>query len=203
MHDLSRSPTASIAQAAARLAVEEGLEYAAAKQRAIRQLKLPARTALPSNKEVDAAVREYITIFCADTQPLELAALRELAVQWMQRLAEFAPLLGGAVWHGTATRLSDIYLQLFSDDPKAVEIALLNARIAYQASQTRGLHGAQVDVLSCHAWCSGLSEDVGMHLFVNPMQAQRGASLPDADGQRPRGTLVQLQQRMTETGETV
>ena len=44
----------------------------------------------------------------------------------MERLAEFQPHLGGAVWHGTATELSDIYLQLFSDDPKAVELALIN-----------------------------------------------------------------------------
>ena len=36
-----------------------------------------------------------------------------------ERLAAFRPYLGGAVWHGTATRLSDIYLQLFCDDSKA------------------------------------------------------------------------------------
>ena len=38
----------------------------------------------------------------------ELAALRELALQWMHRVAEFRPHLSGAVWRGTATRLSDI-----------------------------------------------------------------------------------------------
>ena len=38
---------------------------------------------------------------------------------------------GGAVWHGTATRLSDIYLQLFCDDPKSAEIALIEHRVDY------------------------------------------------------------------------
>ena len=35
----------------------------------------------------------------------------DFAVEWMERMAAFRPHLGGAVWHGTATRLSDIYLQ--------------------------------------------------------------------------------------------
>jgi hypothetical protein len=97
-----------IAQAAARFVVEEGLEYGPAKRRAVKQLGLNARTGLPDNDTVEEAVREYIALFCADTQPAELAALRKLALTWMERLAQFRPYLGGAVWHGTATRLSDI-----------------------------------------------------------------------------------------------
>ena len=115
-----------IAATAARLVVEEGLEYGPAKRRAVKQLGLNARTALPDNDSVEEAVREYIAIFCGDTQPAELAALRRLAATWMERLAEFRPYLGGAVWHGTATRLSDIYIQLFCDDPKSAEIALID-----------------------------------------------------------------------------
>jgi hypothetical protein len=60
---------------------------------------------------LEEAVREYIELFCGDTQPQELQALRELALVWMDRLQEFRPHLAGAVWRGTATRLSDIYLQ--------------------------------------------------------------------------------------------
>ena len=192
MHGLHET---ELLQTAARLVVEEGLDYGPAKQRAVRQLKLPARTALPDNEALEAAVREYIALFCADTQPGELAALRELALRWMERLAEFQPLIGGAIWHGTATRLSDIYLQLFSDDPKAVEIVLLNQGVDYEATCVSGLQGA-VDALSIHAWCDGLQEDVGVHLLVNDTLAQRGALQPDAQGRRPRGTAVQLLQRM-------
>src|SRR4051812_47581245 len=92
-----------IAQAAARLVVEEGLEYGAAKRRAVKLLGLNARSALPDSDTVEEAVREYISIFCADTQPAELEALRRLALTWMERLTQFRPYLGGAVWHGTAT----------------------------------------------------------------------------------------------------
>lgn len=185
-------------QAAARLVVEEGLEYGAAKQRAIKQLKLPARTALPDNDTLEVAVREYIALFCADTQPRELAALRTLALVWMERLAEFQPLIGGAIWHGTATRLNDIYLQLFSDDPKAVEIVLLNQHVDYEVTRVSGLQGP-VDALSIHAWCEGLDEDVGVHLLVNDTLAQRGAMQPDGQGRRPRGTAGQLRQRLQES----
>ena len=102
-----------IAATAAALVVEEGLEYGQAKRRAVKQMALPARTELPDNAELEDAVREYIALFCADTQPSELLALRELALVWMQRMAAYRPYLAGAVWHGTATRLSDIYIQLF------------------------------------------------------------------------------------------
>ena len=43
-----------IAATAARMVVEEGLEYGAAKQRAVKQMRLPPRTALPSNDVVEA-----------------------------------------------------------------------------------------------------------------------------------------------------
>ena len=72
---------AEIAATAARLVVEEGLEYGPAKRRAIRHLGLPSRSAMPGNDELEDAVLDYIAIFCADTQPVELTALRRLALR--------------------------------------------------------------------------------------------------------------------------
>ena len=77
-----------IAAVAAALVVDEGLEYGPAKRRAVRQLGLPERTPLPGNDELEDAVREHLAVFCAETQPAELQALRRLALQWMERLAE-------------------------------------------------------------------------------------------------------------------
>ena len=153
-----------IAATAARLVVEEGLAFGPAKHRALKALGLPGRTALPSNEVVEAEVRDYIALFCSDTQPGELQALRELAQVWMQRLAEFRPHLGGAVWQGWATRLCDIDLALFCDDPKSAEIALINQNQRYEVQTVQGLHGEEVDVLSLHSFCKPLNEDVGVHL---------------------------------------
>ena len=188
-----------IAATAARMVVEEGLGFGAAKQRALKALGLPARTALPSNEDVEAQVREHIAIFCADTQPQELRALRELAVTWMQRLEAFRPHLGGAVWHGWATRLSDIDLTLFCDDPKSAEIALIDRNVRYEVHTRTGFQGQPVDVLSIHSLCAPLQEHVGVHLRICDWHDLRGALLPDAQGRPPRGALAAVQALLAET----
>ena len=182
-----------IAQAAAALVVDEGLDYGPAKQRALKVLGLPPRTPLPDNDRVEAAVHEHIALFHADTQPQALQALRSLAADWMQRLQAFQPLLGGAVWHGTATALSDIHLQLFSDDPKAVELFLLNAGLDFDARTVTGLHGRVVEALSLVVRSPALPDGVGLHLLVNDALAQRGALQPDSQGRKPRGDLAAVQ----------
>jgi len=187
-----------IAQAAARLVVEEGLEYGPAKRRALKALGLPGRTALPDNDRVDDAVREHIALFCADTQPGELAALRRLALVWMQRMVEFRPHLGGAVWQGTATRWSDIYIQLFCDDPKSAEIALINHQVDYDVHPVNGFNGEIVDALSLHARCSELGESVGVHLLVYDHDDVRGALRPDRRGRKPRGDLSAVRALLAE-----
>jgi hypothetical protein len=185
-----------IAATAARLVVEEGLEYGPAKTRAVRQLGLPARTRLPDNAVVEAAVREHIAIFCADTQPAELRALREMALVWMDRLALFQPHISGAVWHGTATRLNDVFLQLFCDDPKAAEIHLLNQSCIYEVGSTTGFKGEAVDVLSIRSRCAELNETVGVHLLIYDTDDLRGALKPDAQGRKPRGDASALRHRL-------
>ena len=195
----SASVQARIAQAAAAMAVDEGLEWGAAKRRAVKQLGLPARTALPDNDQVEEAVREYIALYCADTQPAELLALRELAAQWMRRLAEFRPHLSGAVWHGTATRLSDIYIQLFCDDSKSAEIALIDHSIDYEVRTVSGFNGVTVDALSLRSVCRPLQEEVGVHLMIHDHDDLRGAQRADTRGRPPRGDLAALE-RLLEGG---
>ncbi len=193
MHDFEpHSLKDQIAAAAAAMVVEEGLEYGPAKRRALKQLGLPGRTALPDNDLLEAAVRDYIALFCADTQPAELAALRELALLWMQRMAEFRPFLGGAVWRGTATRLSDIYIQLFCDDPKSAEIALIEHQVDYEPRTVTGFTGESVEALSIRSLCKPLQETVGVHLMVYDHDDLRGALRPDARGLSPRGDLASV-----------
>ena len=190
------SQTLEIAAAAARLVVDEGMEYPAAKRRAARDFG--GRVELPSNEQVEDAVREHIEIFCADTQPAELRALRELALRWMQRLAEFRPHLGGAAWRGTATRLSAVLLDLYCDDPKAAEIALINAGVDYD-SQSQARPGAEpLHVLTVGSRSRELGEIVTVHLVLHDLDDQRGALKPDARGRSWRGDLAALQRLMSE-----
>jgi hypothetical protein len=176
-----------IATLAARWVVEDGLEYGHAKRRAAKQLGLSGRGTMPSNEVLEDAVMDYIAVFCADTQPQELKALRRHALVWMERLSEFRPYLGGAVWHGTATKNSDIFLQLFCDDSKSAEIALIDQRVSYVPRTVTGLTGEPVEALSVHAFCVELNEEIGVHLMVYDFDDVRGALKPDAKGRSPRG----------------
>ena len=185
---MSASTAAQIATAAARLVVDEGMEYAQAKRKALRQLgRAPRGVELPSNERVEDEVRSHIALFCASTQPAELRALRELALHWMQRLAEFRPHLGGAVWRGTATRLSDLHIDLYCDDPKAAEIALLNQGVAYDNSGDDA-----APCLSLAVDCPPLGERVMLHLAVRDLDDLRGALKPDARGRTWRGDSAAL-----------
>ena len=187
-----------IAATAARRVVEEGLEYGPAKRRAIKQLGLNSRAPLPNNDQLEEAVREYLSLFCSDTQPAELAALRALAATWMARLAEFRPHLSGAVWRGTATGLSDIYLQLFCDDSKSAEIRLIDQNIRYEVSTVQGFQGEMVDALSVLCTCPGLTQRVLLHLMIYDADDVRGALKPDAQGRSQRGDLDALKRLMND-----
>jgi hypothetical protein len=187
-----------IAATAARMVVEEGLEYGPAKRRAVKQLGLNARAPLPNNDQVEDAVREYLEVFCADTQPAELAALRQLAVVWMERMAAFRPHLGGAVWRGTATGLSDIYLQLFCDDPKSAEISLIDHNVRYEVSTVQGFQGDPVDALSVLCASPELSQRTLVHLMIYDADDVRGALKPDEQGRTQRGDLRALLNLMKE-----
>lgn len=190
------SLTQELAVAAARLVVEEGLDYGSAKRRALKALGVPVRTPLPSNELIEAEVRTHIALFHADSQPFELMALRRLALLWMDRLAPFRPHISGAVWNGTATRRSDIYLQLFCDDPKSAEITLIDQRVDFEARTVSGMRGQPVDALSFSAPCPDLGEAIGIHLMIHDHDDLRGALKPDASGQVLRGDRHALARRL-------
>ena len=189
-----------IAANAARLVVEEGMEYAAAKRKAQRALGRHGngRGELPANEQVEDEVREYLALFCADTQPAELLVLRRLALVWMERLAEFRPHLGGAVWRGTATRLSAIHLDLYCDDTKSTEIALINKGVAYDVGSRPDARGGEVDLLRIGTRCPEFGEPVTVFLTILDHDDLRGALKPDARGRSWRGDAAALRRLLAE-----
>jgi hypothetical protein len=190
---MTPSPADEIAAAAARLVVEEGLEYGPAKRRAARQLGLTRPAELPTNDVVEDAVRAHLELFHADTQPSELEALRRIALTWMDRLAAFRPHLSGAAWRGTATRLSNVHIDLYCDDSKGAEIELLNQRVPYDATG-----GEDDPVLSVTVPSRELEEQVTLHLHVRDLDDLRGALKPDARGMTLRGDAAALRRLLEE-----
>lgn len=121
---------------------EDGVaDYATAKNKAARQAGLADANLLPDNSEVEAALREYQGLYQKDDQPARLRHLREIAVKVMREFETFRPALVGSVLSGTAGQYSDVNLQLFTDDPKALTMFLLNHRYRYEEGSRRMRRG--------------------------------------------------------------
>lgn len=197
---MNTNRASEILQTAARLAVDEGLDWGSAKRRALRALGCAARTPLPDNLQMEDAVRAHIALFHADTQPRELRALRERALVWMQRMQAFRPYLGGAVWWGTATRRNDVMIALFCDDPKSAEIALINLQVAYEPHTVVGLRGEPVEALGVRDRSDTLGEDVWVHLLIYDLDDLRGALRADPRGRLPRGDIAAVRRLLAQDG---
>lgn len=127
-----------ITQLAARL-IAEGIvtDFGDAKREAAARLGHAGRVPLPSNSELEAAVKSYLALFGGEEHAQLLAAMRESALALMRELADFEPRLTGAVASGLATEESDIVIQLHTDDEKSLEFMLMNQDIDFEAGTHR------------------------------------------------------------------
>lgn len=133
---------ARIAAVAARIMAEDGVEdFALAKRKAVRQLGVEDTQALPKNEEIEFELRAYQSLYQGQEHRERILYLRSQALQAMRLLEPFRPYLSGAVLKGTAGRYSDIDLQLFTDDSKAVEMFLLSRAIPYEMTLQRRFAG--------------------------------------------------------------
>jgi hypothetical protein len=138
-----------IAHLAARLMAEDGIEdYARAKRKAARQAGVSDTRQLPTNDEIDAALRTHQSLYRPDEHRDRLRMLREHAVRVMTELAAFNPHLTGSVLSGNAGKYADINLQLYADDEKLVELYLINRGIGYKTAQSRLYVGAEARIAS-------------------------------------------------------
>jgi hypothetical protein len=127
-----------IAHQAARLMAEDGIvDYALAKRKAARQSGAADLRELPTNEEVEQALRAYQELYQEEEQHAVLTHLRKQALVIMQLLKSFNPHLTGPVLSGTAGRHTDVSLQLFVDSIKDVELFFLNRQIPYRRAEKR------------------------------------------------------------------
>jgi hypothetical protein len=131
-----------IAYIAARMMAEDVIaDDGAARTSAARQAGLSDANLLPDNHEIEAALREYQGLFQKEDQAGHVRELREIALKVMRDFAAFRPVLVGSVLNGTAGQFSDVNLQLFTDDPKALTMFLLNRRMRFEEGTRRVRRG--------------------------------------------------------------
>ncbi|MEZ7833939.1 MAG: hypothetical protein QMB32_00710 [Burkholderiaceae bacterium] len=186
----------AIAAAAARLIVEDGMEWGPAKRQAVNDLDLPSRTPVPDNTLLESAVREHIAIFCPDTQAQAMSDLLVCAVAWMQRMPHHNPFLTGAVWQGLATDKSDVFIQLFSPDCKLAHIDLINMGLRLDSTEVTGINGREVLTLSHVVQLPGFNWPTCVHWVLYDEDDVRGARKPKrsgVNGRASRGDLLAVQ----------
>ena len=127
-----------IAHLAARLMVEDGIEdYATAKRKAARQAGVPDTRQLPTNEEIEAALRTQQALYGGDAHVERVRELRTRALNVMRDLERFNPYLTGSVLSGNAGKYADINLQLYTDNEKGIELYLMQRGGPYKAGQRR------------------------------------------------------------------
>lgn len=127
-----------VAVEAARIMATEGQRnFMTAKRKAADRIGASTRLALPSNREVEEALRAYQGFYGGDRHLEHLSLLRETAVEVMRALDEFRPRLVGPVLDGTADAHSRISLHLFNDPPETVLFHLEERGIEFHQEQRR------------------------------------------------------------------
>jgi hypothetical protein len=127
-----------IAHLAARMIAEDGIsDYGQAKRKAARQAGAPDSRNLPTNVEIEEALRAYQQLYQPQEQAARVQRLRELAVEVMRLLAQFNPHLTGGVLSGNAGRHADVHLQVYTDSLKEMEIFLHNRGVPFRTREVR------------------------------------------------------------------
>ncbi len=194
MHEAPDPLRLELAAVAARLIADGGHDYAGAKKKAVRQVlgeRQAPKGSLPDNDEIDMALREHLDLFDPD-HASRVARRRRTAAALMQRLQAFHPFLTGAVWKGIVAEHAPIHLQLFHDNPKDVEIQLLNDGVDFDVATVPHFRGgAEVEAIAFYL------DDAPVLLSLYQHDDVRGALRRGAAGAE-RGDRQALLERLAE-----
>lgn len=182
-----------IAAEAARIMATEGQKsYLSAKEKAAARVGALSRSSLPSNSEVEQALREWQSLYGGTEHSRTLLELREAAASAMRFLEPFRPRLVGPVLEGTADEHSRISLHVFADDPDAVVHFLMERHVPF-TQETRRIRwhdgtarDLEIIVLEGGGHTVELIQMIGPDLRQAPPspvdgRAQRRAALPEVE----------------------
>jgi hypothetical protein len=169
-----------IVQEAARIMAEEGVQdFAAAKRKAAARLNQAENRHLPSNREIESALADYLRLFHARDLPHTLRQLLNVALDAMHLVARFDPRLTGPLLSGVATAYSAVPLQVFPDDPEQVAVLLHEHGIPFEQDRRRMRFGGdRQEEVPLFRFVAG---DTPVEISVLPPQGLREAPLSPVD----------------------
>jgi len=166
-----------------------------ARRKAAERLGVTGQFELPTEDEIEQALRIHQSLFQRDQQPVELNKLRQQAVAAMKTLAHFNPRLVGSVLVGTAGSGNKIELHLFVDTTEEVILFLLDQQIPWDDGEKTLYYKGNVKRI--YPACSFRAGDVEVELTLLPSEALRQRPLgPLGDRPLQRASLSQLQELM-------
>lgn len=164
-----------LAHQAAKLMAEGGItDYAFAKRKAAKQLGAEDTQHLPSNAEIDTALRSHRALYESDSHPFIMRELRQQALEIMRLFKPFNPYLTGSVLNGTAGEQSDINLIIYSDDEKSVMMFLLEHNLPFESGEWRARLLGEEKSVPC--FMLQTENDVPISLAVLPENARHSSS---------------------------
>ena len=126
-----------VARRAAEVIMEEGItDYFFAKKKAAKSLGLLTNDNLPSNQEIDNALKEYQNIFQEEVDSEIITKIQKEALNTMLLFEDFNPHLTGQLLEGLIPKFPKIQISLYTDNIKEVEYTLLNNNIAFDIKDT-------------------------------------------------------------------
>jgi len=125
-----------VAAEAARIIATEGQHnYHAAKKKAADRIGATERLALPSNIEVENALRLYQGLYGGLAHAENLGRLRGIAVEAMYYLEKYNPRLVGTVLDGTANEHSRVTLHIFAESTESVILHFLEKGFPFRQEE--------------------------------------------------------------------
>ena len=123
---------------AAGIIAEKGLPWNEARSEILESNPHLSTSMLPSDEQIETALREHYAIFDPEGHKERLRELRLMALTVMKELEQYSPLLTKGVLNGCADKFSNIYIDLAADDPKEVELFLLDRNIDFESYPIEG-----------------------------------------------------------------
>lgn len=131
-------PRLAVAQEAARIMADHGIsDYHAAKRKAALRLGLGNGGALPSNVEVEAALKEHHRLYSEEDHVASIQRRRRIVLSLMLELEQYEPRMVGPLLAGTAALDAPANLHLFADSAEDIAWFLSGRDIEWRPFERR------------------------------------------------------------------